>query len=81
MYVFLCPHCQLMVQVKANEINCRIFRHGIYKKDNTQLHPHAPEELCDRLRNSDTIWGCGRPFRFVRDPLSGTNHVEDCPYI
>lgn len=33
-----CPHCQGYVIIKKNEINCRIFRHGVViktKKTNT----------------------------------------------
>ena len=49
---FICPHpgCGGMVEVPPNQLNCKIFRHGIYKttipntivKKGTQVHPHAP---------------------------------------
>ena len=31
---FICPHheCGGMVEVPPNQLNCKIFRHGIYKK-------------------------------------------------
>ena len=30
-YMFQCPHCDVPIQVEANQVNCRIFRHGQMK--------------------------------------------------
>ncbi len=30
-YIFQCPHCDTRIQVDANQVNCRIFRHGLMK--------------------------------------------------
>ena len=30
-----CPHCDNLVEINVSEINCAIFRHGIYKKYDT----------------------------------------------
>ena len=30
-YSFVCPHCLNDITVYKNDLNCRIFRHGIYK--------------------------------------------------
>ena len=30
-YVFNCPHCENPVQVRRNQVNCQIFRHGQMK--------------------------------------------------
>ena len=63
-YNFQCPHCHLFCQVSQQEINCKIFRHGIYKRDFSFLDPHASKEVCDRVKSENLIWGCAKPFRF-----------------
>jgi hypothetical protein len=40
-----CPHCRCMVIIE--QINCAIFRHGIYKSTGVQMNPHESKELCD----------------------------------
>ena len=52
-----CPHCGLYIQILEKEFNCKIFRHGIYKKTFRQIDPHLPKILCDALkeRRSD-LW-------------------------
>lgn len=74
-YNFLCPHCLIGVEVKKKELNCKIFRCGVYKSNNKQINPHAKKELCDKLKKEDLIYGCGKPFMF-----KGT-YVEICDYI
>lgn len=88
---FICPHpdCGGMVQVPPNQINCKIFRHGIYKttiegtivQKDTQVHPHAPKELCDYLREKDLIWGCCKPCRITTNNGDGTLTAVICDYI
>lgn len=58
-----CPHCN--EEVDIIELNCGIFRHGIYKKDHKQLDPHAPKDLCDKVVRENLIYGCGKPFKVV----------------
>jgi hypothetical protein len=73
MLSFECPHCGLWTLVKQNEINCAIFRHGIYKDSKKQLPPHSSKASCDAAVGS--IYGCGKPFKIVG------NRVEKCDYI
>ena len=76
-YYFYCPHqeCQMLIEVKKEDINCKIFRHGIYKKNYKMLDPHLKKSECDRLKENDLIYGCGKPFKF-----DGVK-VEICDYI
>lgn len=74
-YVFSCPHCGMLIQVNKKELNCKIFRCGVYKKTGKQIPPHAKRVLCDRLRNTKQIYGCARPFIFRGE------YVEACEYI
>ena len=73
MAFYNCPHCNNMIEVI--EINCAIFRCGIYKINGSQVEPHLSKEECDKLKNEDKIWGCGKPFQLVN------NTLIKCKYI
>jgi len=55
-----CPHCTILIEIL--ELNCRIFRCGIYKKNLKQIDPHLPKNECDNLFKDKKIYGCGKPF-------------------
>lgn len=59
--IIICPHCQL--QIIIEEVNCQIFRHGVYKSSGEQLNPHASKDECDKAVVEGIIYGCGKPFR------------------
>ena len=84
-YIVECPHCQGTIIIAQNELNCRIFRHGVYKINMQPIHPHAPKIECDRLVQEDLIFGCGKPF-FVKDNENSENQQNhiiaiECDYI
>ena len=60
-----CPHCSDKILIYKNDLNCRIFRHGVYKKSLKQMNPHEKKEICDKLKNSNLIYGCGKPFKII----------------
>lgn len=72
-----CPHCGFIVKIIKK--NCGIFRHGMYKKNNKQIDPHAPKKLCDKLIRKNLIYGCGKPFRLVI--IDDKYQAEICEYI
>ncbi len=74
-YVIECPHCHDKILINKKELNCKIFRHGVYKDNLKQINPHESKRECDRLFNNNLIYGCGKPFRF-----DGLN-VNICGYI
>jgi hypothetical protein len=74
-----CPYCLGTVEVKETEINCSIFRHGIFKHNGEQIPPHSPKQDCDRYIAEDSIYGCGGPFRLVKTNQCWT--AEVCDYI
>lgn len=76
--IFLCPHCIANIIIAKNEINCGIFRHGVYKIDNKQIDPHLSKQECDRLYNTNSIYGCGKPFKLVNNAQWT---IEKCDYI
>ncbi len=72
-----CPHCNGDVVIQ--ELNCKIFRHGVHKKDGKQINPHAPKSECDALVEKDLIHGCGKPFLVKQ---KGSDYKADvCDYI
>lgn len=78
-FFFLCPHpeCLGPVLVKRNEVNCKIFRHAVFKSTNKQVNPHLPKEKCDELLQKDLIYGCCKPFLLDIE----NDKVEICDYI
>lgn len=80
-YVFICPHCDCLVQVSEDQVNCHIFRHGILKSTGQQINPHAPQDHCERLMKQDLVHGCCKPFRLSRDETGVITYAEKCDYI
>jgi len=76
--IITCPNCNDILII--SELNCAIFRHGIYKKSNKQIDPHLCREICDKLIETDQIYGCGKPFQIVILD-DGTWIVQKCDYI
>lgn len=76
-YYFHCPYkdCNMLIEVKKDMINCKIFRHGIYKNNFNMMNPHEKKEECIRLKENNLIFGCGKPFKFDGEK------VEICDYI
>ena len=63
--IFLsCPHCNLFVHIE--QINCGIFRHGVFIKTKEQIPPHLSKEKCDELFKNKKIYGCGKPFQIIK---------------
>ena len=78
-YIFKCPSCDEYIIVNTNEVNCKIFRHGVFKKSHTQIDPHASKDDCDKYLEHDIMYGCGKPFclKFEDDKW----YVDNCEYI
>jgi len=76
-YFFQCPHedCKLMIEVAKGDINCKIFRHGVFKDTMKFINPHSPQNKCQEYKEKDLIYGCGKPFFFDGKKL------EICGYI
>jgi hypothetical protein len=62
-----CPNCNQYVYINIKELNCHIFRHGIYKHNFKQIDPHLNKNECDKLFNNKLIYGCGKPFKIIND--------------
>lgn len=59
-----CPHCNEYIIIE--EVNCAIFRHGVYKENLQQIDPHSSKVVCDELLEKNLIYGCGKPFRLEK---------------
>ena len=51
--VLTCPHCNEFVLIE--ELNCCIFRHGVFIENDKQIDPHCSKELCDYYVNNKKI--------------------------
>ena len=74
-----CPHCEDLVVVYIKELNCHIFKHGIYKTTLKQIEPHMKKDRCDYLFDNKLTYGCGKPFRIIKN--DNKYCVEICEYI
>ena len=77
--VIVCPHCSESILIY--ELNCCIFRHGIYKDSGKQIDPHLNKEECTKLFDQQLIYGCGKPFKIIKMANSEEYSVEICDYI
>ena len=68
MITFECPTCGGMIEVAENEVNCRIFRHGVLKSNMQQINPHSREAECKHYVANELIYGCGYPFQLTPLP-------------
>lgn len=75
--IVICPHCDMLIEIE--QLNCGIFRHGIYKNTMKQLEPHAPKNICLDVIEKDMIYGCGGPFKV--EILNEEYVVTICDYI
>ena len=85
-YIYLeCPHCNQMMGLVRQEINCAIYRHGVYKDTGEQMDPHEKQERCEYLAKNKLIYGCGKPFQLFenKNPTTGyiEYYIEKCDYI
>lgn len=75
--VLNCPHCNEPILIE--QINCGIFRHGIYRENLKQMNPHENKIKCDSDFQNELIYGCGKPFqiKIENDHYS----ISICDYI
>lgn len=73
-YIFNCPHCGTTIEVDKKNVNCGIFRCGMYKKGG-QIPPHASKQICDLLVARDLIYGCGKPFSIKKGVVSICDYI------
>ena len=45
------------------------------------MDPHAPKEICEKLKNEDLIIGCGKPFTLVFNKEDNSFKSLVCDYI
>jgi len=75
--VIECPHCNEPILIE--QLNCKIFRHGVFKLTNQQINPHLSKDKCDELILNNLIYGCGKPFKIITN--DDNFKVEICDYI
>lgn len=75
--VLMCPHCNEFIII--SQLNCGIFRHGVFKNSGKQVNPHASKTECDEYANQGLIYGCGKPFRITL--VNNAFELTCCDYI
>lgn len=76
--VVSCPHCQIPILIE--QLNCKIFRHGIFITNGQQMNPHETKEVCEYFVANKMIYGCGKPFRIISTE-DGSLVAIVCGYI
>lgn len=76
----VCPYCDGAIIVLHNELNCRIFRHGVFLANGEPIPPHTSQVDCERFVAQNLIAGCGKPFRVVTQD-DGSELAVVCEYI
>lgn len=74
-----CPHCNNIIIIYKNEINCNVFRHGVVKTTMKQMEPHSPKDVCDSMAQKGEIYGCGKPFTLINN--NNDYKAVPCDYI
>ena len=72
--IITCPNCNICIEII--QLNCKIFRCGIYKDTFAQMPPHLPKYECYQLYIKGLIYGCGQPFL-----IDESNTAIKCGYI
>ena len=74
--IIKCPHCNHYIEIL--ELNCGIFRCGIFKDTLQPINPHMSKIECDNLILTEKIFGCSKPFQVI---ITEDNvNVEICEY-
>lgn len=84
-FVIECPHCHGLIMIKHRDVNCKIFRHAIWKNEQkerkTRFNPHAKKVVCEEAFRKGLIYGCGKPFRLIKTKHHQEFIVKKCDYI
>ena len=80
-YRFACPHCGIQTDVNKRDVNCAVFRCGVWKHPHPHagqgINPHMPKHECDAIASQ--VYGCTKPFQLV--VRNGNPWIEPCDYI
>jgi len=78
---FSCPHCGAQTDVNKKDVNCAIFRCGVWKHPHPHagqgINPHMPKKECEAVANQ--VYGCTKPYRLVW--RGDSPFVEPCDYL
>lgn len=75
-YIINCPYCGDDIIIYHKEINCKKFRHGIYKHNYESINPHMSDKEANLLHSSNKIYGCGKYFTYDGVKISFTVDVR-----
>ena len=64
-----CPNCENFIQIYKKDINCKIFRHAVYKHNGESIDPHSSKEIIEEFKEKEIIYGCGIPLKYIDNKL------------
>ena len=76
-FIINCPNCNEIIII--DKLNCGIFRHGNFIKNNKPINPHTSEKDCKRFIRKELVYGCGMPFKISL--IDDKYIVEKCNFI
>ena len=78
-----CPYCFMKILILKKDFNCKIFRHGVYKKNSKQIDPHMKKKDCVKLVKENKIYGCGKPYKLqvIKSEEKELYFTEICGYV
>jgi len=80
MYLELnCSHFNDIIIINTSHINCAIFRHAVYKNTMQPINPHESKINCDKLIETNSVYGCTKPFKVIKE--NDTYNTIICDYI
>jgi hypothetical protein len=76
--IVICPNCGDFILIE--QLNCCIFRHGVFISTNQQIDPHASKDLCEYYSKNKLIYGCGKPYKIITNDKNEYIAIN-CDYI
>ena len=75
-FILVCPYCEEHILILKADINCGIFRHGVFKTSMESIPPHSSKQDIDTWLQEAKMFGCGQPFR-----LDVLGKISKCGFI
>lgn len=72
-----CPKCKCSIIIE--QLNCKIFRCGVFKNNYIQIPPHSNKQFIDNLLIQNRIFGCGQAFKLILN-IENVYEAIECSY-
>ena len=62
-FTYSCPHCEGIIITEYNQLNCKIFRHGVFIDTLKQIGCHANKIECDKIEKTILFMDVGNHMK------------------